>query len=442
MKNSKTDKEIDMNYNQLIALHEVSQKINSQLNLQVLLDEIMDQAVNLLKSEKGLILLSNNGNKNLEVQVARAMDKQTILNVVEMSRSIIDKVVKNGESILLEKIPLAAPSDSMMRYKIKSLLCVALGIKDRIVGVIYLDTSNPSHFFKKQDLLFLEAFANLASIAIENAKNYQVIDNLNKNLEKKVAARTEQLRNRNHELSNAYQEVKNTQLQLIRSEKMASLGRLVAGIAHEINTPLGAIYSNVDTILRSFEKMESTKWFESLKTLSSSTKIACEKIMGIVTNLRKFARLDEEEFKEVDIHCGIDSSLELLKYLREGRIELVKDYGKLPNIFCQAAQINQVFMNILLNAYQSIEGPGKIFIKTVHKNGTIHLEFKDTGPGIPKENIEKIFDPGFTTKGVGVGTGLGLSIAYKIIEDHGGSIQVKSDIGKGTNFSIELPIKG
>jgi two-component system, NtrC family, sensor kinase len=187
--------------------------------------------------------------------------------------------------------------------------------------------------------------------------------------------------------------------------------------------------------------MELTKRFESLKTLSSSTKGACEKIIGIVTNLRKFARLDEKEFNEVDIHLGIDSTLELLQYLREDRIELIKDYGKVPIISCYAAQINQVFMNILVNAYQSIEGSGKIFIKTDYQDEIIHLVFKDTGSGIPKENVEKIFDPGFTTKGVGVGTGLGLSIAYQIIEDHGGSIQVESVVGKGTNISIQLPTK-
>ena len=140
--------------------------------------------------------------------------------------------------------------------------------------------------------------------------------------------------------------------------------------------------------------------------------------------LKNFSRLDEEEFKAVNIHEGIDSTLEIIQYLCENRIEIIKDYADLPHLRCKANQINQVFMNLFVNACQAIEGDGKIFIQTQLKDDTIDVAINDTGVGIASENLEKVFDPGYTTKGVGVGTGLGLSIAYKIIEDHGGSIEV------------------
>ncbi|MFQ5865811.1 MAG: ATP-binding protein [bacterium] len=444
----------NITYAQLITLYEVSRKINTQLNLQKLLDEIMDLAIQLLHAEKGLILFRHQEPGEFSVQVARAMDKRTIEDVVKWSRSIIRKVESKGEPVLLQNVPETKgidTSSSLMRYKIKSVICVPLRSRSQLLGTIYLDTTNTKHFFTKEDLIFLEAFANLAGIAIENARSYQEIENLNTNLEQLVEKRTQELHQKNKELIDAYQELKNTQLQLIRSEKMASLGLLVAGIAHEINTPLGSINSNLDMFLRGFQKLRQSfdpqtepsavpiKTVEVLENLSKINKTACERITGIVKTLRNFARLDEEELKTVDIHEGIDSSLLLIGHLSRDRIEVVKEYGKLPQLCCYASQLNQVFMNLLVNACQAIEGKGQIKIRTFFKNGTIHVQISDTGKGIPKEDLSKIFDPGFTTKGVGVGTGLGLSITYRIVEDHHGTIEVESKVGKGTTFTVRLP---
>lgn len=443
-------------YAQLITLYEISRKINSQLNFQKLLEDTMDLAIELLHAEKGLILLRNASSGELEVEIARQMDKRTIQDVAALSRSIIKKVENKGEPVLLQNVPDTHgknASSSLMRYKIKSVICVPLRSRNQLIGTIYLDTTESKHFFKQEDLIFLEAFANLAGIAIENAKSYREIENLNTNLEKLVEKRTEELKYKNNELLQTNQELKDTQLQLIRSEKMASLGHLVAGVAHEINTPLGSINSNTNMFISGFEKLRKKldennesatdiiKTANILENLSKINKSACERITKIVKSLRNFARLDEEELKTVDLHEGLDSTLSLITHLCHDRIEIVKKYGEIPLLNCYASQLNQVFMNILVNSTQAIQGRGKITIETGYSDGEIHIAFKDTGIGIPEENLNKIFDPGFTTKGVGVGTGLGLSISYKIVEEHKGRIDVKSKVGTGTTFTLHLPVE-
>jgi signal transduction histidine kinase len=443
-----------INYAQLNALVEVSKKINSQLNYKMLLEEIMDQAIELLHAEKGLLLLRRDESDELEVEVARWIDKRTIEDVVALSRSVIKKVEKEGKPVLLQKVPETGGADhstSLARFKIKSVVCVPLRARNQFIGTIYLDTTQSEYFFKEDDLPFLEAFANLAGIAIENARSYKEIENLNTNLESLVKQRTQELEQKHEELNTAYQELKDTQLHLVRSEKMASLGMLVAGVAHEINTPMGAINSNTDMFIRSFEKMkpainnnideEVKKTFDVLESLSQVNKTACERITSIVKSLKNFARLDEEKIKQVDLHEGIDSTLSLIGHLSRDRIEFVKEYGKIPRLRCHANQLNQVFMNILVNACQAIPDKGQITIRTFLKDKDIIIQFTDTGVGISSENLSKIFDPGFTTKGVGVGTGLGLSISFRIVEDHGGKIDVASGVGKGSTFTVRLPVK-
>lgn len=440
----------NITYAQLVTLYEASRKINSQLNLQKLLDEIMDSAIHLLRAEKGLILLKSKTIEDLKVQVARHMDKRSIRDVVALSRSIIKKVEKEGKSVLLQNVPESDDFDStasMIKYKIKSVICVPLKTRDKLIGTIYLDTTKTEHFFKQEDVVFLEGFANLAGIAIENARTYQEVENL-------VKERTKELENKNRELNKAYHDLQATQTQLIRQEKMASLGQLVAGVAHEINTPLGSICSNADMSISTFEKLnqnlqslqhpspEITKPVEILEGLAQVNKTAVARIAKIVDSLKNFARLDEGDYKLVDLHEGIDSTLSLTTHLNRDRIEVIKEYGNIPNLYCNPNQLNQVFMNILVNSIQAIKGKGRITIRTSASDRKIDIRFSDTGAGIPQENIDKIFDPGFTTKGVGVGTGLGLSISYKIIEEHGGRIDVVSKVGKGTTFTVHLPLSG
>ncbi len=256
-------------------------------------------------------------------------------------------------------------------------------------------------------------------------------------------------------LEQANQELRKTQAQLVQSEKMGALGMLVAGIAHEINTPVGAINSMHNTLVRAVSKLQNelsekypeilennSQVFKSLSIINDANRViesGTTRVTNIVKRLRSFARLDEAELKEANILDGIEDTLVIIHHEIKHDITIIKEFGELPIISCYPGRLNQVFLNLLINARQAISGKGEIKIKTEHKNNKIIVEITDNGKGIPPEQIDQIFNPGFTTKGVGVGTGLGLSICYQIIEDHKGTITVKSKQDVGTSFTVTIP---
>ncbi len=258
------------------------------------------------------------------------------------------------------------------------------------------------------------------------------------------------------DLGRANRELRETQSQLVQSEKMASLGSLVAGIAHEINTPVGAIASMHDTLVRALRKLEATLNEEhpgvvaSSPSLQSALKLVQEanrviesgtqRVTEIVRRLRSFARLDQAELKKADIHEGLEDTLALIHHELKHNIVVKRDYGDVPPISCYPGRLNQVFLNLLNNARQAIRGKGEIGIRTAVRDDRVQISVSDNGAGIAPENLRKIFDPGFTTKGVGVGTGLGLSICYQILRDHRGEILVESELGKGSTFTVVLPM--
>ena len=233
-------------------------------------------------------------------------------------------------------------------------------------------------------------------------------------------------------------ELKETQLQLINSEKMASLGQLVAGVAHEINTPVASIKSNNSIISKLISQIEQDDLREMFTQINSIDKEAIQRISNIVVSLKKFVRLDEAELQEANINKEIDLTLDLISHETKNKIEIEKHYGDIPPIKCYPNMLNQVFTNILVNACQAIDTKGKITITTDFQDGNLIVKIKDNGQGIPKENLNKIFTVGYTTKGVGVGTGLGLAISQKIINKHHGKIQVFSEVGVGTEFIITI----
>ncbi|MHC4105593.1 MAG: sensor histidine kinase, partial [Planctomycetota bacterium] len=295
-------------------------------------------------------------------------------------------------------------------------------------GLLNIHSFKPN-LFSEKTVQVLKSFADAISLAYARLLDFQ------------------RLEQRNEELQQAYQKLKQLQVELVQSSKMASLGELVSGISHEINTPLGTLQSNFDIYIRSFEKLQKvlpesptsridnkatdlTKIFVNIDKLNAATKTAIQRIDTIVSSLRKFARLDRAGMDNIDIYEGLEATLKLIEPELRNRIEIKKDYSELPVIYYNPDQLNQAFMNILLNAIHAIDGKGKIFIKTYHLNDFVIIEIRDTGKGIAKEHLERIFDPGFTTKGVGVGTGMGLSIVYKIIKDHNGKIEVESELGE------------
>ncbi len=276
---------------------------------------------------------------------------------------------------------------------------------------------------------------------------------------------------KNLELEDAYRQLKSSQLQILQQEKMASIGQLAAGVAHEINNPMGFITSNLNSLGRYQEKLASYQnqledWLkqqdnpellaqmqaerkrlkidyllEDIRDLLTESTDGAERVREIVQNLKSFSRVDQAEFCESDINSCLESTLAIAANEIKYKATVEKDFGPLPQVPCYPQQLNQVFLNILVNAAQAIKEKGVIKIRTWQDGGWAKIAISDTGSGIPEAIRHRIFEPFFTTKDVGKGTGLGMSISYEIIKKHGGDIKIESSEGQGTTFFIKLPLK-
>jgi signal transduction histidine kinase len=293
-------------------------------------------------------------------------------------------------------------------------------------------------------------------------------------LERRALLRTarryrQDLERRNDELARRQTEVERLQAQIVHHEKMASLGRLAAGVAHELNNPAGFIHGNME-ILRECavgierllsiyesaslpqniaaqvktikEEIDYENTLADMRSMITDCHSGAERIRDVVQNLRTFSRLDEAEYKKVALHEGIESTIRLLsRYYSSDSITLHRDYCDLPLVDCYAGQLNQVWMNLLVNAAQAVgHNGGEVCVRTRLEGDEVMVSISDTGDGIAPEHLSQIFDPFFTTKPVGEGTGLGLSITYGIVERHGGTINVESRVGSGTTFTVMLPV--
>lgn len=309
-------------------------------------------------------------------------------------------------------------------------------------------------------------------------ENERIIREQNLMLEQKVQERTLELQEANEELKVTLSNLRDTQTQLVDAEKMASLGQLTAGIAHEINNPINFVTSNITPLVRDLDEMyeiidayaavESIEDGEALKrarnlsqeyeltylkeeigSLVKGIKDGANRTSEIVKGLRTFSRLDEDVLKQADVHEGLSSTLVLLRSKMKGSVEVKFDYDQnLPMIDCMPGKLNQVFMNILNNAVYAVQHKNyaegekpEIALSTSAKDDQVKVSIKDNGIGMDEQTRKKMFDPFFTTKEVGEGTGLGMSIVYKIIEKHRGRLDVKSEMGVGTEFIINLPVR-
>jgi len=320
-------------------------------------------------------------------------------------------------------------------------------------------------------LIIYFAYRLIGSYA-EIARVNDELKQTNEGLEEKVTARTA-------ELSKALDDLKESEAQLIQNEKMSSLGQMVAGVAHEINTPLGYVKGNLEIVDSRMEQIERVEGLcsdvahmlstegakaadfrermqtvfdaanairklglaKELKDLVKDGVYGLGQIDEIVANLRSFSRLDRAANTKFDLHEGINSTLMIAHNLLKDKAEVRREFGEIPRVLCSPSQINQVVLNLVTNAAQALDERGVITITTArHDEERVRIEVADTGHGIPADVLPKIFDPFFTTKDVGKGTGLGLAIVRKIIDQHGGTIDVRSEVGKGTCFTIVMPI--
>ncbi|WP_339675808.1 ATP-binding protein [uncultured Zhongshania sp.] len=318
-----------------------------------------------------------------------------------------------------------------------------------------LRTAYEKHFYNLQSTarsyrqtLAVYAVALLLAfgvIAVRLRSSFSTLDSLNSELQNANVNLEQIVDKRTQALSKALDDLKMQQGQLIQSEKMASLGQMVAGVAHEINTPLGYASSNVEIVRETMQAMDGEVDAESIlefDTLLADTEYGLKQIAELVMSLKDFSRVDRSQSQLFDLNEGIETALKICNSQLKDGVKVTRMFADLPEISCAPSQLNQVFLNLITNAAQAMDGKGQICIRTSVVDDNVEVAISDSGSGMDEETRAHIFEPFFTTKPVGKGTGLGLSIVFRIIEDHGGTIRVESELGKGTEFFIRLPIVG
>ncbi|MEH2033985.1 MAG: ATP-binding protein [Nostoc sp.] len=470
----------------LITVIKASQALSEVILLENLLEKLMTIVIENAGAQTGILLLDKAG--KLFIEAKATVDKDDLIvgqsipveNSQQLPNSVINYVTRTKKDVVLSDASHEGNftiDPYIIGHKIKSLTCISIVNQGKLVGLLYLENNLTVGAFTSDRIQVLKMLSSQAAISLENAQFYA-------NLEEKIQERTRELNENNVRLKHTLRELKLTQSQLIQTEKMSSLGQMIAGIAHEINNPVSFIHGNlahIDNYTQDLLSLidiyqniypdlapEIEEFLENIdvdfikedmpKTLSSM-KIGTQRIREIVLTLRNFSRLDEADMKPVNIHEGIESTLLILQsrlQVKPGKpaIEIIKNYGDLPKIECYAGQLNQVFMNILNNAIDALEKSNQeikaediksnssaIAIRTQAVNADlVVISIKDNGVGMSDSVRERIFDPFFTTKPVGQGTGLGLSITYQIVVDkHHGTIECISEPGQGAEFIIQIP---
>lgn len=475
-------KRLEDRVKRLELFERISKAISSTLDLQRLLEQVMEITKSVMEAEACSVLLLDGASQELVFKVALGDKGDEVREFrIKPGQGIAGWVLEHGKPLLVGDVKTDGrfykAVDEKTGFDTRTIIAVPLSVKDKVVGVIEVINKVAGASFDEGDRDTLITMAGQIAVAIDNARmtedlkrSKEQIEVYSQNLEEMVLKRTSELEKTNRDLKAA-------QAQLLQTEKLSSIGQLAAGIAHEINNPIGFINSNlrtmgeyVEDILRLSEKYETMldaikkKDYASISAISENlTKIKEEtkfdfimddfqkiiqesrdgayRVYKIVRDLRGFARADDAERKFVDIHAALDSTLNIVWNELKYKAEVIKEYGYLPEVECLPVQLNQVFMNILINAGQAIKEKGTITIRTYSEGEKVFIDIADTGSGIPQEYLTRIFDPFFTTKEPGKGTGLGLSIVYNIIRKHNGDIRVKSAMGEGTTFTISLPVR-
>ncbi|MGD1700028.1 trifunctional serine/threonine-protein kinase/ATP-binding protein/sensor histidine kinase [Dapis sp. BLCC M229] len=456
----------------LATLMKASRSLSQEIDLKSAIANFMAVIQENAGAETVAIMLFQENTLMLTAHVAG--EEMSVMNTpVETSNKVpltLVNQVKNTRAYLVldrdQENNNYSRDDYIQKHQPQSVLCIPLIDRGQLIGILYLENNQVSGAFTSDRIEILNLLCSQATIALQNAQLYH----------KEQLAR--------NDLQQALTDLQQAQLQLVQSEKMATLGNLVAGVAHEINNPVGFIGGNVDAaqehlqdllsilslyqqntsppkeIVEEIEELEPDFIAEDFPKLIASMEEGCNIIRNISTSLRTFSRTDTASKTQFNLHHGIDSTLLILKYRLKANeqrpaIEIVKKYGDIVEVKCYPGQLNQVFMNLLANAIDALDesNQGKTFSEIEKEPNQINIstelsadkknvivEIADNAMGIPEEIKARIFEQGFTTKGVGKGTGLGMAIAHQIVtEKHGGKISCDSTVGQGTIFTIMIP---
>ncbi|MFN6562702.1 MAG: ATP-binding protein [Nostoc sp. ChiSLP01] len=478
-------KELLERYQEIDLFEDISTQLTTSLDRRQIAQLVLQEMSQLIESSAGMILLLNPESADFETIAefgAFFRDKQP-----KPGQGIIGSIVQSGRAELINDVQ--ADCRLWGEKNINALICVPLRAKERVIGAIAIGTDK-AYSYKAEHLKLVSIFASQTAIAIEKALLYE------QSTQAAIEAKAQ-----TQKLQQALQDLQLAQTQLIQSEKMSSLGQLIAGVAHEINNPVNFICGNLRyvaeyaqdllNLLQDYQKflpvappdlqseldnIDLEFIMQDLPKLLDSMKLGSDRIVEIVQSLKNFSRHDEAQIKAVNIHDGIDGTLMILRHRLKASghrpaIEIVKDYAKLPLIECHPGQLNQVFMNILANAIDALEESlvishwslasnesqmdkrqmtndrGQMTVPTITirtqalDNEWVVIRIADNGPGMKESLIQRIYDPFFTTKEIGKGTGLGMAISRQIVVDrHGGILKCRSQLGEGTEFWIQIPV--
>ncbi|MEG4234810.1 AAA family ATPase [Microcoleus sp. Pol11C3] len=448
--------------------------ISSEIEVDRLLSTLIQEAIKNAGAEMGIFILNEEGNWKIVVHCSNTFECSLQSIPIEESPiiplSVINYVKRTKETLVFDDAstqPRFASDPYIIQQQPQSLLCTPISERGKMIGILYLENNLATGVFTGDRIAILNILCSQAAISLQNARLYQQSQDYAQKLEQFI------------------NDLKQMQLQLVQSEKMSAVGNLVAGVAHEINNPVGFIAGNlqpaqeyvgdlfnlIDLYQEKFpapgveieaeiEEMDLEYLREDLPKLIGSMKEGVDRIRNISTSLRTFSRADSDRPVSFNIHDGLESTLLILKHRLKASefrpaIEVVKEYGNLPLVKCFPGQLNQVFMNVLANAIDALEEsnkersfseikalPNQITVQTAlsESKNQVLIRIKDNGVGMSNEVKENIFNHLFTTKSVGQGTGLGLSIAHQIVvEKHGGTLVVNSCLGQGSEFVISIP---
>ena len=414
---------LEKKHSEISRQKELSDKLIGLADLKTALNLVLGMAVDLIGADTASIMLREKNSDSLRILVSRGLPSDIMQNTeVQVGDGLAGRVAEDGRALILNSDDLTGEmaKRAMRGDKIVSSIIVPIQLDGQVRGVVNVAKRRGGACFSEEDLSVLSTLANQASLVIQKI---ELLENLKEQVQ--ILAAT-------------VQELQQAQAELMQSEKLASIGLLAGGVAHEINNPLQVIMGRTELLLAGEHDDRSRQTMECI--LDNANRIT-----GIVSNLLSFSRHSSEgDPQDVDANVVLEKTLALIEHqMVTDNITVTKDFNELQPIWGSPGQLQQVFTNLILNAYQAMldQGGGELTVKSALHSGMVEVDVIDTGPGIPKERLDHLFEPFFTTKPEGKGTGLGLSIVYGIVQSHGGNIRVESVEGRGTCFSVSLPVK-